>query len=71
MSEKTIKIELSKLSEAELIKLRDEHRANKMNALFKLRSRETHEQKLYKASKKLVARINTELTTRKLLSTNN
>ncbi len=71
MSEKTTEIDIAKMSDSELIKLRDEHRASKTRALFKLRSQESHEQKLYKASKKIVARINTELTARKLLSTNN
>lgn len=71
MSEKTTKIDIAKMSDSELIKLREEHRASKTRALFKLRSQESHEQKLFKASKRLIAQINTELTARKLLSTTN
>ena len=71
MSDKTTTTDLRKLSDAELIQLKAENQAVKAKSLFKLRSKESHEQKLYKGSKKLVAQISTELTARKLLSTNN
>ena len=70
MADKATKTDLKKLSEAELMKMAEEHKAVKLKSLFKLRSRESHEQKLYKQSKKLVAQINTELTARRLLNSN-
>lgn len=63
--------DLRKLTDQELKKLLGESAGSKVVQLLKLRSRESHEQKLYKQNKKLVAQIKTELNARELLNSSN
>ncbi len=58
------KEELRKMSAADLVKTLDKAARTVMTEGMKLRSQQTHEQKIYHANKKLVARIKTEQTNR-------
>lgn len=58
--------EVTKLSEQELMKALSEAMNTKTSQLLRLRTNETHEQKIYLQNKKLVARIKTELKSRQL-----
>lgn len=62
---KITKEDIVKMSIQELNKALEEAKKVKVVELMKLKSRQTHEQKIYKANKKLVAQISTELTKRR------